>query len=58
MLNINFDGNNIDFDDLSRLSIDNNIDLYDLLHTAFIKEALVADEEKLLLFLMENLWNV
>ena len=57
MLNINFDGNNIDFNDLSRFSIDNNIDLYDLLHTAFIQEALVADEEKLLLNFIDSINN-
>ena len=57
MLNINFDGNNIDFYDLSRFSIDNNIDLYDLLHTAFIQEALVSDEEKLLLNFIDSINN-
>ena len=54
MLNINFE-NNIDFFDLSKFSIANNIDIYELLHTALIQEALVAEEKKLLLNFIESI---
>ena len=47
MLDINFE-NNIDFYDLNNFAIANNIDIYALLHTALIKEALVTEEQQLL----------
>ena len=53
MLDINFE-NNIDFYDLNNFAIANNIDIYALLHTALIKEALVAEEQKLLSNFIES----
>ena len=55
MLNINFEGNNIDFYDLCTFAIDNNIDTYELLHSAFEKGALVAKERKLLSNFIESI---
>ncbi len=54
MLNINFE-DNIDFHDLSTFASINNIDNYELLHTALIQEALVAEEKKLLLNFIESI---
>ena len=54
MLNINFE-NNIDFFDLRKFSIANNIDIYELLHTALIQGALVAEEKKLLSNFIESI---
>ena len=47
MLNINFEGK-IRFYKLINVSIGNNIDIYELLHTALLKNALIAEEQKLL----------
>ena len=54
MLNINFE-NKIDFFDLSTFSIANNINIYELLHTALIQGALVAEEKKLLSNFIESI---
>jgi len=54
MLNINFE-DNIDFHDLSTFTNINNIANYELLHTALIQEALVAEEKKLLLNFIESI---
>ncbi len=53
MLNINFE-NNINFYDLNNFAIANNIDIYALLHTALIKEALVTEEQQLLSNFIES----
>jgi FkbM family methyltransferase len=47
MLNINFEGNPTLWE-LVNFAIEHNIDIYAVLHTALIKEALVAEEQKLL----------
>ena len=48
MLNINFEGNPTLWE-LVNFAIEHNIDIYAVLHTALIKEALVAEEQKVLL---------
>ena len=53
MLNINFE-NNIDFYDLSRFFIDNNIDIYALLKTALIQNVLATEEQELLANFIES----
>jgi len=53
ILNINFE-DNVSFYDLNSFAINNNIDIYALLHTALIKEALVAEEQKLLSNFIES----
>ena len=53
MLNINFEGNPTLWE-LVNFAIEHNIDIYTLLHTALIKEALVAEEQKLLSNFIES----
>ena len=53
ILNINFE-NNIDFYDLSRFFIDNNIDIYALLKTALIQNVLATEEQELLANFIES----
>jgi len=53
MLNINFEGNPTLWE-LVNFAIEHNIDIYALLHTALIKEALVAEEQKLLSNFIES----
>ena len=54
MLDINFEGN-LTLWDLLNFSNENNIDIYALLHTAVIKEALISDEIELLSNFIESL---
>ena len=53
MLNINFEGNPTLWE-LVNFAIEHNIDIYALLHTALIKEALVTEEQKLLSNFIES----
>ena len=54
MLDINFEGNQTLWN-LINFSTKNNIDIYELLHTAIIKEALVTEEIELLSKFIESL---
>ena len=54
MLDINFEGNPTLWD-LINFSTKNNIDIYALLHTAIIKEALFTEEMELLANFIESL---
>lgn len=56
MLNINFEGK-LTFWDLMNFSNKHNIDIYDLCHTALIKEALFSEEIKLLSDFINSLSN-
>ena len=53
MLNINFEGNPTLWQ-IVNFAIEHNIDIYALLHTALIKEALVTEEQKLLSNFIES----
>mgnify|MGYP006185242289 FL=1 len=53
MLNINFEGNPTLWE-LVNFANEHNIDIYALLHTALIKEALVTEEQKLLSNFIES----
>jgi len=54
MLDINFEGNPTLWD-LLNFSNENNIDIFALMHTAIIKEALISDEMELLSNFIESL---
>ena len=54
MLDINFEGNPTLWD-LINFSTKNNIDIYALLHTAIIKEALFTEEMELVSSFVESL---
>mgnify|MGYP001201833325 CR=1 FL=1 len=56
MLNINFEGK-LTFWDLMNFSNEHNIDIYDLCHTALIKEALFSEEINLLSDFINSLSN-
>ena len=56
MLNINFEGNP-NLWDLFKFAIENNIDIYDLCHTALMKEALFSEETRLLSDFIDSLRN-
>ena len=53
MVNINFEGNP-NLWELLDFSIEHNIDIYELLHTALIKEVLFTEEQKLLSNFIES----